>query len=127
MSKRKNEPDPRPPASDLLPKSRMVTPRPTEVKAIVGLLEEPADDSTDLAKRIISKLDLMRFGKRTYGVIVQLQGENGCGYIVYGPYPTAKRAAEAQKIVENVYPGRSRTATLSNTLSVDDAAVAYYA
>lgn len=105
----------------------MVSPRPTEVEALAALLEEPAEDSSDLAKRIVAALDALRFGKRTYGVIAELQGEKGSGFVVYGPYPTPKRAQDAQLLVENVYPGRTRVATISNTLSVDGAEVSYYA
>lgn len=127
MPRKKQEPDPRPPAADLLPASKQVTPRPTEVKAIVGLLSEPADDATALAKAIVLKLDSLRFGKTTWGVVVQLPAGDGVGFVTYGPYPTRKSAETAEKIVGNVFPGRTRVTRITNKLSPPECPSSYYA
>lgn len=62
--------------------------RPTEVKAVAALLNEPADDVNDLAKAVIRKLDEMRATRKQY-VIVHPQGRL---LSTYGPYDTVKEA-----------------------------------
>ena len=66
-----------------------MTARPTEVKAIAELLNQPADDVNDLAKRAIHALDEMRKSRTQYAILVL---HTGAGYAVYGPYDTPNQA-----------------------------------
>lgn len=62
--------------------------RPTEVKAIVALLNEPADDVNELAKDVIRAIDQCRYDRKEY-VVTLLDG----GIVsTWGPYATIKEA-----------------------------------
>jgi hypothetical protein len=64
--------------------------RPSEVKAIAAILDEPAEDVTDLAKHIIRTLDELRHGRKEY-VVTLLDG----GIVsTWGPYDTVKQAVD---------------------------------
>ena len=62
--------------------------RPTEVKAVAKILDEPADDVTDLAKHIIRTIDELRVARKEYVVVLISDGIVS----TYGPYSTVKEA-----------------------------------
>lgn len=61
----------------------------TEVRLIAGLLEEPAEDTGELATRIITALDEKRATDDTHWAIV---AEWDGVVSMYGPYGTRNRA-----------------------------------
>lgn len=65
--------------------------RPTEIKAVVAELMEPADDVTEVAKRVIAALDKSRQDRTDYLIVRQ------CGRVVnaFGPYATIAQCAKA--------------------------------
>lgn len=65
--------------------------RPSEIKAVVALLMDPADDVTELAKAIIKTVDESRQDRTDYLAVVQ----NGGLANAYGPYATYNQAAKA--------------------------------
>ncbi len=63
---------------------------PTEVKLIAGMLEEPADDSSELARRILLALEESRSKRKHYVVVV-----NDGGLVsTWGTYSTIKEATK---------------------------------
>lgn len=62
--------------------------RPTEVKAIAALLNEPADSVEDLARQVLARVDELRAGRKEY-VVVLLDGRI---VSTWGPYDTVKEA-----------------------------------
>ena len=93
--------------------------RPTEVKAVAAILDDPADDVTELATRIIRTVDELRENQKKWCVIV-LDGLSS----VYGPYDSVKVAM--RDVSENVVNTRTEPvgAVLrvlrSTDLEVDD-------
>lgn len=83
--------------------------RPTEVKAIVALLDEPAEDVTELAKNVIRTLDELRQGRKEY-VVTLLDG----GIVsTWGPYDTVKIATErVGKFIIASKPGKRGILTI---------------
>lgn len=76
--------------------------RPTEVKKIAALLNEPAESVEDLAKQVIVLLDEMRLERKQY-VIVHPQGRL---LSTYGPYDTIKEAQRrAGEYIQAFTPG----------------------
>lgn len=69
-----------------------MAPRPTEVRAVVGLLEGPAADVEELAKRVIEAMDEARTDRASFVVVVAHQGKLVRSY---GPYATQKQAEKA--------------------------------
>jgi hypothetical protein len=65
--------------------------RPTEVKAVVPLLEHEAEDTTSLAKAIIKTVDEMRRDYDQWSVNVSLGGQR----FSMGPFGTENAAATA--------------------------------
>lgn len=64
--------------------------KPTEVRAVVKLLEQEHEDVEELAKEVIKTLDVMRSDDRLYVLAV-----TGSGPLeVWGPYPTALQAVK---------------------------------
>src|SRR5213595_523167 len=68
-----------------------MTARPTEVKAVVELLNAPADSVDDLAKAIINTVDELR-GSRVQWVVLKRMGQH---VSAWGPYPTPRKAYDA--------------------------------
>lgn len=65
--------------------------RPTEVRALAALLNEPADSSEDLARRCVETLDDLRAKRKEYVVVV-----NDSGLLsAWGPYATVKECQRA--------------------------------
>lgn len=71
--------------------------RPTEVKAVVALLEQPAESVTELAKAIIATVDEARQDRTDYVVVRQLNGLAD-GFGPYATYAQAAKAIEGNKI-----------------------------
>lgn len=65
--------------------------RPSEVKAVAKILDEPADDVTDLAKRVITAINESRMARKEYVVVLLSDGIVS----TYGPYDTVKAAEKA--------------------------------
>lgn len=65
--------------------------RPTEVRALVALLNQPADSVEELAKTLIRTLDELRQDRTDYLVLRKMGPMLDC----YGPYVTANAAAKA--------------------------------
>jgi hypothetical protein len=65
--------------------------RPTEVKAVVPLLEHEAESTTDLAKAIIKTLDEMRLDYDQWSINISLGGQR----FSMGPFGTENAAATA--------------------------------
>ena len=65
--------------------------RPTEVKAVVKLLDEPAESVETLARQVIEALDDLRAKRREYIVVVDAGGLLSA----YGTYGTVKEAQRA--------------------------------
>lgn len=64
--------------------------RPSEIKAVAALLDEPAESVEDLAKDVIRTLNEMREGRKEY-VVTLLDG----GIVsTWGPYDTIKEATK---------------------------------
>lgn len=74
----------------------------TEIKLVAGLLESEAEDTGELATRIITALDEKRAKDDTQWVIVtQWEGI----LTMYGPYPTENRAGKALTSLAAPSPG----------------------
>ena len=74
----------------------------TEIKLVAGLLESEAEDTGELATRIIEELDAKRAKDDTQWVIVtQWEGI----LTMYGPYPTENRAGKALTSLAAPSPG----------------------
>lgn len=71
--------------------------RPTEIKAVVELLMEPAEDVKELAKAIIAAVDASRQDRTDYLVCRQL-GRMADAYGPYATYAQAEKAITGQKI-----------------------------
>lgn len=67
-------------------------PRPTEVKAILALLEGPADNAEELAKRIITTLDEKRADRPEWIIVKAYRGMLVCAY---RSFPTQRKAEDA--------------------------------
>lgn len=65
--------------------------RPTEVKAVAQLLDEPAESVETLARQVIEALDDLRAKRREYIVVVNAGGLLSA----YGTYATVKEAQRA--------------------------------
>lgn len=72
--------------------------RPTEHRAVVKLLNEPADSVDDLAAEVIATIDGLREQRKDWVVVVY---DPGVAVHVHGPYVT-KNAAH-KDIGKNVY------------------------
>lgn len=66
--------------------------RPTEVRAVVELLDSPAEDVTALAESVIQKIDDLRSKRPLYAAVIH---QPRLGLFVYGPYDTQKQAEKA--------------------------------
>lgn len=75
--------------------------RPTEVRAVAALLEEPAEDADELAGRIIETLDELRL-KRDSFALLYLE-PNTRTVVAFGPYGTQN--AGERDIKRLVSPG----------------------
>lgn len=65
--------------------------KPTEVRAVVKLLEAEHEDVEELAKEVLRTIDEMRSDDRLYVLHVF----NATGHFeTWGPYPTAKQAVK---------------------------------
>lgn len=62
--------------------------RPTEVKRIAAILDEPAESVNDLARKVITTLDEMRHDRKEYVVVLLDSGIVS----TWGPYDTVKEA-----------------------------------
>lgn len=92
--------------------------KPTEVRLVAKMLEEPAEDADELAERIIRSLDEKREDDTRWGVV--FYDPNTKAVINYGPYPTQKAA---QKIKDSlVSPGPLPAAGVVVKLRVSPAA-----
>ena len=65
--------------------------RPTEVKAVAAMLNEPANDEYELAENIMRKINELRAKRKDYVVFV-LDGNMPS---VWGPYETQNSATKA--------------------------------
>ena len=65
--------------------------RPSEIKAVVEALMDPADDVQEVAKAVISAVDQSRRERVDYLACIQ----HGKYAHAYGPYPTYNAAAKA--------------------------------
>lgn len=75
--------------------------KPTEIRLVADLLQQPADDADELSERIIRSLDEKREKDERWGVVYY--DPNTKAVINYGPYPTKNTA---KKIMEGlVSPG----------------------
>lgn len=68
--------------------------RPTEIKAVAELLQGPADNANDLAKKVIEALDDLRRDRPSF-IIVKAFGR--ALLYSYGPFPTRNKAEHAMK------------------------------
>ena len=64
--------------------------RPSEVKAVAALLNEPAESVDDLAKEVLRKVDELREGRKEYVVVLLSDGIVS----TWGPYDTVKEASK---------------------------------
>lgn len=64
--------------------------RPSEVKAVAALLDDPADSVEELAKDILRKVNEMREGRKEYVVTLISDGIVS----TWGPYDTIKEATK---------------------------------
>lgn len=67
----------------------MVRPRPTEIKMVAELLQEPAEDADALARTIIEALDAKREGDPRYVTVIYIPG---VGLFAFGTYGTPLQA-----------------------------------
>lgn len=67
--------------------------RPTEVRAVAALLNDPADDVETLAEDVIRKLDELRAKRDVWVVLVRYPDSGIPG--VFGPYDTENQANRA--------------------------------
>lgn len=65
--------------------------RPSEVKAVAAILDEPADDVTDLARRVITTINESRTARKEFVVVLISDGIVS----TWGPYDTVKQAEKA--------------------------------
>ena len=79
----------------------------TELRLVAGLLEEEAEDTGELAERIITALDAKREKDDTQWVITTQWDGIIC---MYGPYPTQHQAGKALKRLASPGPGEMRAA-----------------
>jgi len=71
----------------------MARSRPTEVKAVVALLEAEADDVEELAERIIAALDEARAKREWYVAVARIPvGHGHVTYLASGPFTTRRQA-----------------------------------
>lgn len=75
---------------------RTVKVKPTEVRLVSNLLLEPANDSEELAEKIITQLDTKRMKDDRWVIIYQWQPQQERFItLTYGPYNTRKQAERA--------------------------------
>jgi hypothetical protein len=89
-------------------------PKATEVRLIAQLLEEPAEDTNDLAAKILEALAAKRKADDT--VWIGLFHWDGV-MSAYGPYPTQNQASKA--LDKLVAPGPGGSATVRQLRSID--------
>jgi hypothetical protein len=65
--------------------------RPSEVKAVAKILDEPAEDVTDLARRVITTINESRMARKEYVVTLLSDGIVS----TWGPFDTVKQAEKA--------------------------------
>jgi len=83
--------------------------RPSEVKAVVALLDEPADSVEDLAKVVIRKINELREGRKEYVVTLISDGIVS----TWGPYDTVKEASKrAGEYIIASKPGKKGILTI---------------
>lgn len=83
--------------------------RPTEVKAVAKILDEPADDVVELAKHIIRTIDELRHDRKEY--VVTLISDRIVS--TWGPYDTVKQATErCGKFIIASKPGKKGILTI---------------
>lgn len=83
--------------------------RPSEVKAVVALLDEPADSVEDLAKDVIRKINELREGRKEYVVTLISDGIVS----TWGPYDTVKEASKrAGEFIIASKPGKKGILTI---------------
>lgn len=83
-----------------------VRPKPTEVKAIVKLLEEEHPDVEELAKQVIIELK-ERWINDDYYVVV-MHDPNAKMLFTYGPYSTKRQAEKELESLSSAGPLPSR-------------------
>ena len=85
-----------------------------EIRLIAQLLEEPAEDTNDLAAKILEALATKRKADDTVWIgLFQWDGVLTC----FGPYPTQNRASKA--LDKLVAPGPGGSATVRQLRSID--------
>ena len=83
--------------------------RPSEVKAVAALLNEPADSVEELAKDVIRKINELREGRKEY--VVTLISDRIVS--TYGPYDTVKEASKrAGEFIIASKPGKKGILTI---------------
>lgn len=83
--------------------------RPTEVKAVAKILDEPADDVVELAKHIIRTIDELRHDRKEY--VVTLISDRIVS--TWGPYDTIKQAHDrVGKFIIASKPGKKGILTI---------------
>lgn len=96
-----------------------MAPRPTEIKAVVALLEDEHPDVEILARLVIQTVDDLRAGRSFYTVVTQykynLDEFDGYGYVTWanGIFPTANKARQA------VEKGEVHTMTEAQSMIVE--------
>jgi hypothetical protein len=65
--------------------------RPSEIKAVAKILDEPADDVTDLARQVITAINESRMARKEFVVTLLSDGIVS----TWGPYDTVKQAEKA--------------------------------
>ena len=65
--------------------------RPSEIKAVAKILDEPADDVTDLARQVITAINESRMARKEFVVTLLSDGIVS----TWGPYYTVKQAEKA--------------------------------
>jgi hypothetical protein len=79
------------------------------VKAVVALLDEPADSVEDLAKDVIRKINELREGRKEYVVTLISDGIVS----TWGPYDTVKEASKrAGEFIIASKPGKKGILTI---------------
>lgn len=74
--------------------------KPTEIKAVAEILEAPADDTHELARAILRKVNEMRDREQLWVAAVRAQsGESQ----IFGPYLTLNEAQRAEALVRVGY------------------------
>lgn len=72
----------------------MARPRPTLIRAVANLLQEPAEDAEELAERIIALIDELESEREKYAV-VKTFGSDPRNLGAIGPFNTRKQAEKA--------------------------------